>query len=77
MPEHVFVSSSFEHQRCTLRVTRTFQAGSRAQYLFDAFYLYGKWLNYSSANGLDLKDGVAWLNFAKNTSFEGIVCVFN
>ncbi|XP_060579361.1 atrial natriuretic peptide receptor 1-like [Ruditapes philippinarum] len=48
------------------------EAGTGAQNLYEAMYLYGLWLNYSSENNIDKRDGAAMLQFTKDLSFEGI-----
>ncbi|XP_052820035.1 receptor-type guanylate cyclase gcy-6-like [Mya arenaria] len=40
--------------------------------LHDAMYLYGLWLNHTTDNELDHKDGAAFLNFSRGMHFEGI-----
>jgi len=34
-------------------------------------YLYGMWVNYSTTNNIDVKDGTQWLEFSKNKTFQG------
>lgn len=47
-----------------------FQAKSGAENLYEAMFLYGLWINHSTHHGLDVKNGVAWLEFTKNKSFN-------
>ncbi|XP_053376167.1 atrial natriuretic peptide receptor 1-like [Mercenaria mercenaria] len=48
------------------------EAGSGAQNLYEAMYLYGLWLNYSSENNISKRNGRELLKFTKDLSFPGI-----
>ena len=48
-----------------------FQAKAGSQNLYEAMYLYGMWVNYSTTNNIDVKDGTQWLEFSKNKTFQG------
>jgi len=47
------------------------QAGAKVDDMYDAMYLYGLWINYTLGHNGSIKDGRAWLEFAKNRSFPG------
>lgn len=47
-----------------------YQAITGAQDLYEAMYLYGMWVNYSSTNNVDVKDGRSWQEFSKNKTFK-------
>lgn len=49
----------------------TFQAGSGAQRLYEAMYLYGLWLNYSTEYNISKRDGREMFKFTRDLSFEG------
>lgn len=47
-----------------------FQDAYNVQFLYDSTYLYGLWVNHSLENNIDKRDGLAWMEFCKNTSFQ-------
>ena len=50
------------------------QPGIYVNYLYEAMYLYGLWVNHTLTSETELRDGAAWFNFTKNISFDGKYC---